>query len=172
MGLRSRAFLAGGLGFAAAFVVACGGSNDLLSSDQNSTLSTQLDAVSAAVSSGNCRAATSAADAFNSTVGSLPSSVNPKLVQNLGDGAVKVKQLASQDCSNSASSSSSNSTTSTQSTPATTATVTSTATQSSNSSTQTNPATNTTPPGTSTTTNGGASLGTGTSGNGNGGTRQ
>jgi hypothetical protein len=168
MGLRSRAFLAGGLGFAAAFVVACGGSNDLLSGDQSSTLSSQLDAVSAAVNSGNCRAATTAADSFNSAVGSLPPSVSPKLVQNLGDGAVKIKQLASQDCSASSSSSSSSSTSSTSSTPTTTATVTSTATQSSTASTQTNPATNTNPPGTSTTTNGGASLGTGTSGNGNG----
>jgi hypothetical protein len=167
MGLRSRAFLAGGLGFAAAFVVACGGSNDLLSGDQSSTLSSQLDAVSAAVNSGNCRAATSAADSFNSAVGSLPSTVSSKLVQNLGDGAVKIKQLASQDCSSSSSSSSST-TSSSSSTPTTTATVTSTATQSST-ATQTNSATNTTPPGTSTTTNGGASLGTGTSGNGNGG---
>jgi hypothetical protein len=169
MGLRSRAFLAGGLGFAAAFVVACGGSGGLLSGEQSSTLSSQLDAASAAVSSGNCRAATSAADAFNSSVGSLPPSVSPKLVQNLGDGAVTIKQLAVQDCSSSSSTSSSSTTTSsTQSTPTTTATVTSTATQSSTASTQTNPATNTTPPGTSTTTNGGASLGTGTSGNGNG----
>ena len=63
MGFGSRAFLAGGLGFAAAFVVACGGSNGLLSADQSSTLSNRLDAVSAAVSSGNCAAARNASAA-------------------------------------------------------------------------------------------------------------
>jgi hypothetical protein len=170
MGLRYRAFLAGGLGFAAAFVVACGGSNGLLSGSQSSTLSSQLDAVSAAVNSGNCRAATSAANAFNSTVGSLPSSVNPKLVQNLGAGAVTIKQLAGQDCSSSSSSSKSSTTSSNSSTASTstsTATVTSTATPTSPTQTQSHTATNPAPPGTSTnTTNGGASLGTGTSGNG------
>ncbi|MGH2895185.1 MAG: hypothetical protein ACRDPM_18235 [Solirubrobacteraceae bacterium] len=49
MGLGSRAFLAGGLGFAAAFAVACGSTNGLLSADQNSSLTSQLDAVSSAL---------------------------------------------------------------------------------------------------------------------------
>jgi hypothetical protein len=170
MGLRSRAFLAGGLGFAAAFAVACGGSNDLLSGDQSSTLASQLDAVSAAVSSGNCAAANNAANRFTSAVGSLTSPVSSKLVQSLGDGAVKLKQLAARDCSSSSSSSSSSSTTTTSaSTTTTTVTQTSTPSTTSTQQTQTSSATNTTPPGTSTTSNGGASLGTGTSGNGNGG---
>ena len=50
MGFGSRAFLAGGLGFAAAFAVACGSSNGLLSADQNNSLTSQLNSVSAAVS--------------------------------------------------------------------------------------------------------------------------
>jgi hypothetical protein len=172
MGLRSRAFLAGGLGFAAAFVVACGGSNGLLTADESSTLSSRLDAVSAAVDSGNCSAATNAANAFNTAVGNLPSSVKTTLVQNLGDGAQTVRQLAAKDCASASksSSTSSSSTTSTQPTSTTTTTVTNTPTTNSSTATQTGTATNGRPPGTSTTTNGGASLGgTGTSGNGGNG---
>ena len=170
MGLRSRAFLAGGLGFAAAFVVACGGSTGLLTADQSSTLSSRLDAVSAAVNSGNCSAATNAADAFNAAVGNLQS-VSTKLVQNLGDGAQTVKRLAAKDCasaSSSTTSASTSTTTSTQPTSTTTTTVTNTPTAThSSTATQSATATNPAPPGTSTTTNGGASLGaTGTAGNG------
>jgi hypothetical protein len=173
MGLRSRAILAGGLGFTAAFVVACGGTNGLLTADQGSTLSSRLDAVSKAVNSGNCAAATSAANAFNTAVGNLPPSVSTKLVQNLGDGAQTVEQLAAKDCSSTSSSTSTASTsttTSTQPTTTTTTTVTSTPTTNSTTQTQSATATNPAPPGTSTTTNGGASLGgTGTSGNGGNG---
>lgn len=169
MGLRSRAFLAGGLGFTAALVVACGGSNGLLTADQSSTLSSRLDSVSQAVSSGNCSAATNAANAFNTAVGDLTSTVSTKLVQNLGDGAQTVKQLAAKDCSSTSSSASSTSSTSTstQATSTTTTTVTNTPTTTKSTATQQTTATNPAPPGTSTTTNGGASLGgTGTSGNG------
>lgn len=175
MGLRSRAILAGGLGFTAAFVVACGGSNGLLSADQASTLSNHLDAVSQAVNAGNCSAATNAADAFNNAVANLQPPPSTKLVQSLGDGAVTVKQLAAKDCSSSSSSSSSSttSTTTTQqptTTTTTTTTVTNTPTTNSSTATQQTTATNPAPPGTSTTTNGGASLGaTGTSGNGGNG---
>jgi hypothetical protein len=174
MGLRSRAILAGGLGFTAAFVVACGGSNGLLSSEQASTLSNRLDALSQAVNAGNCSAATNAANAFNAAVGDLPPAVSTKLVQNLGDGAQTVKLLAARDCLSSSSSSSSStastSTTSTQPTSTTTTTVTNTPTTNSSTQTQQTTATNPAPPGTSTTTNGGASLGgTGTSGNGGNG---
>jgi hypothetical protein len=174
MGLRSRAFLAGGLGFAAAFVVACGGSNDLLSGDQSSTLASQLDAVSAAVSSGNCAAANNAADRFTSAVGSLTSPVSSKLVQSLGDGAVKLKQLAARDCSSSSSSSSksSSTTTTTQSTTTTTTTVTSTPSPTSSSTAQSSTATNPAPPGTTSAPSGGAGLGGGTGTAGSGGTGQ
>ncbi len=174
MGLRSRAFLAGGLGFAAAFVVACGGSNGLLTADQSSTLSSRLDAVSAAVNSGNCPAATNAASAFNTAVGDLPSSVKTTLVQNLGDGAQTVKQLAAKDCTSTSSptTTTSTSTTTTQPTSTTTTTVTNSPTTTSSTATQTSTATNAPAPGTSTTTNGGASLGGGTGTSGQGGNGQ
>ena len=42
----SRAFLAGSLGFAVAFVVACGSGNGLLSGDQASTLTGELTSIS------------------------------------------------------------------------------------------------------------------------------
>lgn len=175
MGVRSRAILAGGLGFTAAFVVACGGSNGLLTADQAGTLSDRLDAISQAVNSGNCSAATGAANAFNTAVGDLPPSVSTKLVQNLGDGAQTVKQLATSDCSSAATSTKSTKststsvTTSTQPTTTTTTTVTNTPTTTSSTATQPT-ATNPSPPGTSTTTNGGASLGaTSTSGTGGNG---
>jgi hypothetical protein len=165
--------MAGGLGFAAAFVVACGGSNDLLSGDQSGTLSTQLEAVSAAVNSGNCTAASRAADKFNSEVGDLNSPVSSKLVQSLGDGAVKLKALAAKDCSSSSSSSSSSPTSSSSSsTSTTTTTITKTSTTPSSSTQATEPtsATNPPTPGTSSSTVGGAPLGTGTNGGtGNGG---
>jgi hypothetical protein len=170
MGFGSRAFLAGGLGFAAAFVVACGGSNGLLSAAESSSLSSRLDAVSSAVSSGNCGAARDASAALNNAVADLPASVTTKLVQNLGQGAATVSQLASRDCASSSTktpttSSSTSSTTTTQSnttTSSSTATATATQTETPGTGTATNPPS----PGTSTTTNGGAGLGTGTAGAG------
>jgi hypothetical protein len=168
MGIGSRAFLAGGLGFAAAFVVACGGSNDLLSGDQSSTLSSQLDAVSAAVSAGNCAAAGSAADKFTQAVGSLTSPVSSKLVQSLGDGAVKLKQLAAKDCSSSSSTTStsttSSTTTSTASTTTTTVTETSSPTPTSTQETQSTTTSTPVTSSSSTPTNGAAPIGTATNG--------
>ena len=49
MGYAPRALLAGGLGFAVSFLVACGGGSGLLSADQASSLNGQLDQVSSAV---------------------------------------------------------------------------------------------------------------------------
>jgi hypothetical protein len=160
MGLRPRAFLAGGLGFAAAFIVACGGSNGLLTADESSTLSQQLDAVSSAVKAGHCGAARSAATALNNAVADLPPSVSTKLVQNLGQGAATVGQLAQQDCSGTTSST----TPTTSTTPSTTST-TPTTTSTAPSSTATTPHTETNP-ATGTATNGG---GGGTSTQGSGG---
>lgn len=168
MGHGSRAFLAGSLGFAVAFVVACGGQNGLLDSNQASNLNAQLSSVSSAVSSQNCGAADTAAQAFSHEVGALPSTVNTTVVKNLGQGATTLSQLAAQDCSSTSathttsSKSSSSSTTTTSPTSSTTTNPT-TSSPSSTSST----ATNSPPPSSSTTSNGGAGLG-GT-GLGNGG---
>jgi len=46
MGNGSRAFLAGGLGFAVSFLVACGGGNGLLTSGQAGNLNSQLASIS------------------------------------------------------------------------------------------------------------------------------
>ncbi len=166
MGHGSRAFLAGGLGFAVAFVVACGGQNGLLDSGQANNLNAQLNSVSAAVTSGQCGSARGAAQAFSNEVAALPASVNTTLIRNLGQGAATVSQLAARDCSksSSSSSSSSSSTSSTTSTPSST-----TSTPSSTSTSTSSTATNPTSSSTSNTTNGGGAPLGGGNGNGNGG---
>jgi hypothetical protein len=137
-----RAILAGGLGFAVSLVVAaCGGGSGLLSSDQSSTLSGQLDRISSAVGAGNCSGASTAAAALAGTVGSLPASVNATLRNNLIQGASTVQELAQKDCHQ------------TTSTPAVTTTPTQTVTTSTTASTTTTQSTtSTSPPTTSTST--------------------
>jgi hypothetical protein len=170
MGFGSRAFLAGGLGFAAAFVAACGSSNGLLSSDENGSLTSQLNSISSALVSHQCGEAGSAAAALTNAVGNLPPSVTTTLVKNLNQGAGTVSQLAVRDCTSSTAATTT--TTTTSSTPTTTTTSsTSTSTSTSSSTTPTGgtgtSATNPTGTGTSTTSNGGAGIsGTGTSGSG------
>ena len=156
MGFGSRALLAAVLGFAAAFVVACGSSgNGLLSSGQSSSIAAQLTAISNAVQAGHCGQATAASGDLTNLVAGLPKDVSQTLVTNLGQGASTVQELAAKDCA-------------TKSTSTPTVTVPTTSTQASTTQTQattttsattTAPATNTTPPPT-TATNG---AGTGTS---------
>src|ERR1035441_2191771 len=146
MGYGSRAFLAGGLGFAVSFVVACGGGNGLLSANQAADLSNQLNTLSAAVASGQCGGARAAANSFSDSVKNLPSTVNTTLAQNLAQGASTVSQLAARDC---LSSSSTSSTTSTSTTPTTKTSTTSTSTSTSTSSTSSTTSTSTTPTPTS-----------------------
>jgi hypothetical protein len=158
MGFGSRASLAAILGFAAAFVVACGSSgNGLLSSGQSSSIAAQLTAISNAVHSGHCGRATVASHRLTNLITDLPSDVNQKLLTNLGQGASTVQELAVKDC-----------TTQSTSTPTVTAPTTTTSASTTQPPTQattttttttTTPPTNTTPPPT-TATNGG---GTGTS---------
>ena len=93
-----RALLAGGLGFAASFLVACGGSSGLLSGDQAIALNGQLDQISSAVQSGNCGAAVNASAALNNAVQTLPATVNPTLRRNLSQGASTIAELARKDC--------------------------------------------------------------------------
>ena len=177
MGYGSRAILAGGLGFTVAFVVACGNSTGLLSSDQSSSLAGDLGTISSALASHNCDQVQSAATQLNNDVANLPQNVNPTLLQNLGQGAGTVSQLASADCSTSSTpTTTTTTTTTTSSTPTTTSSSTQTSTSStptstSSSSSTSSSATNTVGPGTSTTSNGGAGIG-GTSTLGNGGNGQ
>jgi hypothetical protein len=156
MGFGSRASLAAILGFAAAFVVACGSSgNGLLSSGQSSSIAAQLTAISHAVQAGRCGGATVASHRLTNLITDLPAGVNQKLVANLGQGASTVQELAAKDCATHTT------TTPTVTVPTTTtqAVTTQTQTQTTTTTTTTTPTTNTTPPPT-TATNGG---GTGTS---------
>jgi hypothetical protein len=164
MGLGSRAFLAGGLGFAASFVVACGGGNGLLASNDANTLQSQLGRLSQAVSAKDCGTAANAAQQLNNSVIGLPATVSPTLRRNLGQGAQTVAQLASRDChTTSTSSSSSSSSSSTPTTSTTTSTPTSTTIPtSSSSSSSSSSATTPNGPGTSSTaSNGGTGVGGG-----------
>ncbi len=158
MGFGSRASLAAILGFAAAFVVACGSSgNGLLSSGQSSSIAAQLTAISNAAQSGHCGRAAVASRRLTNVIVDLPADVNQKLVANLGQGASTVQELAVKDCTTQ-STSTPTVTVPTTTTPATT-TQTQTQAPTTSSTTTTTPSTNTTPPPT-TATNGG---GTGTS---------
>ncbi|MBV9365822.1 MAG: hypothetical protein JO046_07385 [Solirubrobacterales bacterium] len=172
-----RAILAGGLGFAAAFLVACGGSSGLLSGDQSIELSGQADQIASAVQAGNCVAAINASAALGRKVQTLPVAVNPTLRGNLTQGASTIAQLATKDCRHHTSTTASTPTTSpstSTTTSTSTSTSTSTTTPTSTTTTTTTPTTETTPTntGTTSTTTGGAGLGGGTTttgtGNGNG----
>jgi hypothetical protein len=162
-----RALLAGGLGFAVSFLVACGGGAGLLTGNQADNLNSQLAQVSAAVQSGQCGTATSAATAFSNEVANLPSSVSSTLIDNLRQGANTVGQLTATQCRSQS--------TTTTTTPTTSTTTSSTATTTSITSSSTTPIqTNTTPATTSTgsgsTTSGGTGgAGLGGSGGGSGG---
>ncbi len=183
MGFGSRAILAGGLGFTVAFVVACGNSNGLLSSAQSNDLASNLNAVSSALAAHDCAQAQSAAAALNNSITKLPQSVNPTLLQNLGQGAGTVSALAAQDCTSTTSTSSSSASTTSTSTSTTTSTTTPTTTTSSSTPTSTTPTSSSTssstsatnpPPSGTTSTNGGVGVGggTGTVGQGQGGNGQ
>ncbi len=179
MRFAPRAILAGGLGFAASCVAACGGGAGLLSADQSLSLSGQGNEINAAVQSGNCGAAVNASAALNRDVQNLPISINPTLRSNLNQGAVTIAKLAQTDCrlhagtttqSIPTTTSSSSSTSSTTTTPTTT-TSTTTPTTTTTTSTSSTTSSATTPTGTgSTSTTGGAGLGGGgtTTNNGNG----
>ncbi len=135
MGHAPRALLAGGLGLAASFLVACGGGGKgLLSSDQASSLQGQLSQLTAALDAGHCGDAANAADALKSTVDNLPSSINPALAANLQQGASTVASLAQSHCSQSTTTSSTTtSSPTTTSSSTTTSTTTSTSTPTSTS---------------------------------------
>lgn len=165
-----RAILAGGLGFAAAFVVACGGGRGLLSGDQSIALSGQADQISSAVQSGNCAAANNASAALLSDVQTLPVTVNPTLRSNLTQGATTIAQLAARNChQHTASTAPKSTTSSTSTTSSSTSTSTSTSTTTTTPTTTSTSTTATTPtnPGTTSTT-GGAGLGGGTTTSGTG----
>jgi hypothetical protein len=168
-----RAILAGGLGFAVSFLVACGGGSGLLSGDQSIALSGQADQISSAVQSGNCGAAVNESLALNRDVQTLPLTVNPTLRRNLTQGASTIAELAGKDCrrhtTSTASTSTSSSSTTTSSTSTSSSTSSSTPTTTTSSTSASTTATTPTNTGTTSTTTGGVGLGVGTTtGNGNG----
>jgi hypothetical protein len=182
MRLAPRAILAGVLGFAASFVVACGGGSGLLSTNQAGGLNGPLDRVSQAIAAGDCNGVSSATNDLSNAVGNLPASVNATLRNNLSQGAATVAQLAKRECN---PGNTNTDTTPTQSTPTQTTPTTHTHTQTTPTTpthtqttpptpppTTTTPATTSTPSGTTPTgTSGGAGIGgpgpSGGSGTGN-----
>ena len=97
MGFANRAIVAAGLGFAVSALVGCGGSGSLLSSDQASRLSAQLEQASVDLSSSSCRSAANDINTFRSSVDGL-SSVNATLIRNLDQGAQTIQTLAAREC--------------------------------------------------------------------------
>jgi len=170
-----RAILAAALGFAASFVVACGGGSGLLSSDTSAALSNQADQVSSAVQAGNCGAAVNASAVLNSDVQTLPVTVNPTLRSNLSQGASTIAELARKDCHHTTSTQATTTSSSTPTTSTSTSTSTSTTTPTTTTTTTSTTSTSATTPtdtGTTSTTTGGVGIGGGTTtdnGNGSGG---
>ncbi len=158
-----RALLAGGLGFAASILVACGGGSGLLSTDQAANLNNNLNQVSAALDSGQCGTATTGLASFGNAVDNL-SGVNSVAAASLKQGAATVAKLLRR-CSTqtttttttSRSTTTSTSTSAAVSTPQTTVTV-----NTPTAPTTSTPAPPSTTPGTS--TSGGAGLGGGNGG--------
>ncbi len=132
-----RAILAGGLGLAAAFLVACGGGSSLLSSGQANSLLAAFDRVGQAAGSGNCASINNATSQLNSQIQNLPGSIQGNITDSLNQWASTVGGLATKACG-------STKTTTTTSTHSTTSSTTS----STNSTTST---TSTTPPPTTST---------------------
>ncbi len=169
----ARAFLAGSLGFAVAFVVACGSGNGLLSGNQASTLNAELTSISNAIGSRDCASAQAAANRFSSELANLPKGVSTTLINNLDQGILTVGALAQRACSSSSSTSTTSSSSTSSTTPTTTTTnptttnPTTTTTSSPSSSSASSSATNTSSSGTS--SNGGAGLTTGGGGGGGAG---
>jgi hypothetical protein len=171
-----RAILAGGLGFAVSFVVACGGSSGLLSGDQSDALSGQADHIVSAVQNGNCGAALNASAVLNGDVQTLPVTVNPTLRRNLSQGASTIAELARRECHQHTTATAipkTSSSTTTTSTSTSTSTSTTTPTTTTSTSTTSTSATTPTDTGSTSTTTGGVGLGGGTTttstGNGTGG---
>lgn len=143
-----RAIPVGGLGFAVSLLIAaCGGGGaGLLSSDQASTLSGQLNQVSSALAAGDCAGVANATNTLNNSVGSLPATVNVTLRNNLIQGASTVAELAQKDCHPTASAPTTPTpATDTNTAPSTTDTTTVPSTPTTNTSPATTPTTPTTP---------------------------
>jgi len=98
MGFAHRAFVAAGVGFAAAAIVGCGSSGgSLLSASQSNNLNEQLNRITQALNDSNCTLAREYLAEFQSKVDGL-GGVNPTLISNLDQGASTIQSLANTDC--------------------------------------------------------------------------
>ena len=86
------------LGLAAAFLVACGDRNGLLSGSDADAIERQLDSAQAALDSQSCARATAAAQRAQQTIARLPAAVDPRLRARLNQGATRLVTLAARDC--------------------------------------------------------------------------
>jgi hypothetical protein len=162
-----RALVAGGLGFAVSLIAACGGGSHVLSADQASALSAQLDSLQRDVNAGDCAGVQSSLSQLSTEIANVP---NATARANLTEGFDTLQSQAAADCR-----ASTPQTTPTTKAPKTTTTTTHTNTQTTTTGTTQTQTTPTTPPATTTpapgtTTSpgpgsGGAGFGPGNSGN-------
>jgi hypothetical protein len=169
-----RAVVAGGLGLAVSLIAACGSSNGLLSSNTASTLTGQLQQVSADIENGNCAAAADQLASVTQQIQRLPSSVSSTLRSNLDQGLTKAQELLAAQCKTPATTTPRTTTTETTTTEtATQPTTTNTTTTTTTPPTTTTPATTTPNAGTTSTSQGSGGVAPGAAngnspGNGNG----
>ena len=165
---RLRMLVALLLGGAAAFLVACGDTSGLLSPGDAGQLNGDMSGVSSAVGKGNCAAAANAAARLRDDVNALPGTVDRRLLNALQQGASTVSTQAQRACIN-AQTQTQTLQTQTQTTPTnTTPTNTVTTPPTTTTTVPPPPPPATTPPTTGTSTDGGASPGTGGTGGGAG----
>jgi hypothetical protein len=141
-----RLLLTLALGFAAAWLVACGGSGKgLLAGTSADELKSQLDTISGEVQAGQCTPAKADAHDLGAKVNALPGSVDRKLRAALSDGAKQLLDLAAGECRAPKTTVSTESTQSSDTTPTTPSTTTSTPSTNSTPTTTSTPSTTTTP---------------------------
>ena len=97
MGFAKKAFVAAGVGFAAAALVGCGSSGRLLSGSEASTLRNELNHVSIALTDDQCESAEQWLADFQNKLASL-GGVNSTLLDNLTQGASTTEQLTENEC--------------------------------------------------------------------------
>lgn len=94
-----RAIVGGCLAAATLILAACGSSTPgLLSSKQASLLNAALDGVTTNFDQGHCVSAQTHAELLRRHVAQLPSSVDRRVRNSLGQGALTVEQYVAQDC--------------------------------------------------------------------------
>ncbi len=86
------------LGAATAFLVACGGGDNLIPSGDASSLESALDQVASEFHAGRCQAAEQAVSKLNGELVNLPDSVDAKLRSRLRSGVANLDERVRQTC--------------------------------------------------------------------------